>query len=95
MPVLVNKVVRDGVNAYLGRGGGNSVTRPPAAADEATTEWTKHARLSSLLFSAVSVGEGVQVEESVREELVRELVVLAHHPMVCELPYFFSFGRGL
>jgi len=92
MPDLVNRVVRDGVNAYLARGGTNSVTKFSTAADEVTTEWTKHARLSSLLFGAVSVGEESEVEESVREELVGELVILAHHPMVCELHCFFSFS---
>ena len=91
MPELMNRVVRDGMNAYLARGGSNLVAKSLAPTDEMTVEWTKHGRLSSLLFSAVSVGEEMEVEESVKEDLVGELVILAHHPMVCESPCFFSF----
>lgn len=80
MPEIINLVIKQGVLAFLAPTG--TYSSKAAAEGEQKKEWVKHKRLSSLFFSAVSFRRG-NIEVGIREKLLAELVVLAHHPLVC------------
>lgn len=80
LPQLINCVLRDGMNTFLSRGipPSKSITSGP---EEATISWNRHSRLSTLLLSAVSFSE--ELEVAIREDMIVELIVLGHHHMIC------------
>jgi len=81
-PKTTSHVVREALTAFVARGPpSQKATNDPS--DEVETPWNKQARLAALLLSAVSCGEGV--DAAVRETIVVELIVLAHHQLIC--PY--------
>ena len=65
----------------------NFVTREPHAhkavptTEESATARNKHGRLSALLLSSVTFPE--DVSDTLREDAVVELIVLAHHGLIC------------
>lgn len=76
-PQLTTTLARETVAAFLSRG--PLVAKAPSG--EEAPAWNKHARLASVLLSSVAYEEGVEAE--VRENLVTELVIVAHHELVC------------
>ncbi|KAF9561868.1 ARM repeat-containing protein [Agrocybe pediades] len=76
MPHLSDRVIREALSNFVARG-------PPAqkGADDQPEAWNKHSRLSALLLSTVSYGE--DVGSTLRENAVVELIVLAHHHLIC------------
>ena len=64
---------------------------PASSTEEAAVNqpWNKHARLASLLLSIVSYSD--EIDTLLREEAIVELVILAHHPLIC--PYVSLFSR--
>jgi hypothetical protein len=83
-PRITHRVVRDALVSFLSRDqlfeAAKAVT---ASREEQGPGWNKHERLFSLLLHSLSFEESVDVSE--REELLVELIVLAHHRLVCEL----------
>lgn len=77
LPELTNRVVRDALTTFVSRG-------PPSpkagSADEQAVSWNKESRLSTLLLSTVTFGDDVDL--AVREGLIADLIVLAHHRLV-------------
>lgn len=57
-------------------------TTKAASAEAVVPPRDKHARLSAVLLSAVTYEESVEAE--VKERLVTDLAVVAHHEYVCE-----------
>ncbi|KAJ7600549.1 armadillo-type protein [Mycena floridula] len=73
-PGTANKVIREAVTSFL--------THPiQSKTSEEETRWNKHPRLSALLLSSVSFDEGTS--DSIREEVVVSLSILAHHENIC------------
>lgn len=77
-PQLTTTLIRETVAAFLSRTA--SITKV-APGGEAPV-WNKHARLASILLSSVAYEENVDIE--VKEKLVTELAIVAHHELVCE-----------
>ncbi|RDB20660.1 eIF-2-alpha kinase activator gcn1 [Hypsizygus marmoreus] len=77
LPELTNRVLRDAMNTFLSR----AIPAPKSGASEESTTRNQHLRFSTLLLSAVSFTEELNLE--VREELVSELIILGHHPLIC------------
>lgn len=89
-PELTNLVMRDAMAVFLSRawtstGPVTSTTTTAAGSTEessaAGTPWNKHTRLSALLLSAVNFGPGV--DAGVRENAIANLIIVAHHTLVC------------
>ncbi|KAG6864935.1 hypothetical protein C0991_006286 [Blastosporella zonata] len=78
LPELTNKVVRDGLNAFLARG--TPVSK--SSDDGSSVPWNKHSRLVALLLSAVSFDE--EAEPKVREGVIVETVLIGHHHLICD-----------
>jgi len=78
-PILTNQVLREALRAFLAKG----PPPPPKVSQEESVEqaWNKHARVSSLLFSGVTFSD--DVDKHTRYQIVSDLVVLAHHSLVC------------
>ncbi len=47
--------------------------------------WNKHSQIAAVLLSSASCGEAVEV--GVKETLVTDLIVIAHHELVCECQF--------
>lgn len=82
LPKVVNAIVRDALSAYLQR-----PTPSPAKASNDTVEDSKplvnkQSRLLAYLSASASFAD--EVETAVREELLSDLVIIAHHPKICE-----------
>ncbi|KAF8959922.1 armadillo-type protein [Flammula alnicola] len=80
-PQLTDRVIREALSTFLARGPPTHKPAPSASADEPIPSWNKHGRLSALLLSSVSFSE--DVGPTLRENTVVELVVLAHHHLIC------------
>lgn len=78
-PKLTNLIIRESLAAFLLRG---PPVQPSTSPDDSPVQWNKHARLVALLLSAASFAE--EVESSVREEVVVQLIVLVHHDLICK-----------
>lgn len=76
-PMLTNQIIREALASFLAR----KPFTHNSTSDDVPFPWSKHARLSGLLLSAVSFKEGT--EACVREEAVVELIVLVHHRLIC------------
>ncbi|CAA7260345.1 unnamed protein product [Cyclocybe aegerita] len=77
-PGLVSKVIRDALFAFLSKGVPTAKATP---SDETVVPWNKHSRLAALLLSIVSFEE--TVDTSLRENIVVDFIVLAHHHLIC------------
>ncbi|KAG5642517.1 hypothetical protein DXG03_002618 [Asterophora parasitica] len=76
-PELTNRVVRDGLSAFLARG----IPSSAKSAEDGGQPWNKHSRLSTLLLSAINLPD--EIELTVREDLIVKLIILGHHHLVC------------
>lgn len=81
-PQLVNRVVRESLTAFLLRIKHSSTKTPIASEEEEESPTHKQARLSAFLFSAAAIDE--EIDLTVRESAIAELVVLGHHPIICK-----------
>lgn len=79
LPRVTNSTIRDAISVFVARGPPSTAS---SSADEQVT-WNKHATLSSLLVSSVAFGPEADV--AVREESVVEMLILAHHSLICSL----------
>ncbi|KDR69874.1 hypothetical protein GALMADRAFT_913484 [Galerina marginata CBS 339.88] len=79
-PQLTDRVIREALSVFLARGSPSLRPTIGATPEETTQPWNKHSRLSALLLSTVSFGE--DVDPTLRENIVVELIVLAHHNLI-------------
>jgi hypothetical protein len=82
-PKTANEIVRAGLAAYLGR------QRIATPKNQDTIEDDKPAinkqpRLLAFLAASAAFSGGTLAEPILREQLLAESVVLAHHPAICE-----------
>jgi len=96
-PTTASDLVRGGLVAYLARQ--RTVTSIPKNQNTSEDASEKPAvnnqpRLLAFLAASVAFGEGT--EPTLREQLLAELVVLAHHPEICtSLRVIRELGRSL
>ena len=79
-PQVINRVVSASLKAYL-----TKAVAPPTKAQTSTEETetktvSKEGRLSAFLISCAAVG--ADVEQSVRESLVLDLLIVSYHPAI-------------
>lgn len=79
LPLLTNQIAREALTTYISRGKPTS----SKAIDDQEVSWNKYGRLSTFLLNCVSFEESLDV--STRESLLVDLVVLAHHNLICML----------
>jgi len=79
LPQLTNCVIRDSVNTFISRG--PPASKAASSAEDLAKPWNDHARLSALLLSSVSFD--VDLDLTIREDLIVELIVIGHHDLVC------------
>jgi hypothetical protein len=82
MPQLTNCMVCDVLMAFLSEGKLSS-KGDPTSAENQHTSWSKCPHLSVFLLSTVSFGGDLDLD--VWEELLAELVIIAHHNLTCLL----------
>ena len=80
-PRTVSELVRAGLAAFLVRQRTSTPKNQNTSEDEKPTT-NKQPRLLAFLAASVAFGEGT--EPALREQLLAESVVLAHHPDICE-----------
>lgn len=80
-PKETNEVVRAGLMAYLARRQ-TSVPKNQNTSDDERPIIDKQPRL--LAFLAASAAFGDSAETTLHEQLLANLVILAHHPEICE-----------
>jgi len=81
MPKTASELVRAGLRAHLARPRTATPKNQNTSEDEKPTI-SKQSRL--LAFLAASAAFGEDTEAALREQLLAESVVLAHHPEICE-----------
>ena len=80
-PRLVGQIVKESLTALLGREKPSSSKATAVSEDENEKPSHKQARLAAFLASVGSIGEGVDL--ATRENLMAELIILGHHPIIC------------
>ena len=79
-PQLANRLIGDALTSFLSRGHPSSKAASTSTEDQ-VQPWNKQSRLSTLLLRVVSFGDDVDL--SLREKIVVEHIVLAHHGLLC------------
>jgi hypothetical protein len=84
LPKLTNDVVREALTVYLSRPASGPKVPTLSSSDDPTPPppVNKQGRLSGVLLSAVNFAEDVETE--IREEVLVQYVVVAHHPLACQ-----------
>ena len=85
-PQATNELVRAGLVAYLARRQ-TSVPKNQNTSDDEKPTANKQSRLLAFLAASVAFGNGA--EPTLREQLLVKLVILTHHPEICE--YFATY----
>jgi hypothetical protein len=80
-PKATNELVRAGLMAYLARRR-MSVPKNQNTFEDEKPAVNKQPRLLAFLAASAAFGDGA--EPTLREQLLAKLVVLAHHPEICE-----------
>lgn len=80
-PKESNELVRAGLMAYLARRR-TSVPKNPNTSEDEKPTINKQPRLLAFLAASAAFGDGA--EPTLREQLLANLVILAHHPEICE-----------
>lgn len=80
-PQLVSRVVRESLTASLSREKPSSAKAAVISEDENEKPTHKQTRLAAFLTSVGSIGDDVDL--TIRENLMAELVILGHHPIIC------------
>jgi hypothetical protein len=92
MPKTANELVRAGLEAHLARPRTAAPKNQNTSEDEKPTI-SKQPRLLAYLASSAAFGE--DTEASLREQLLAESVVLAHHPEICECLWVYTRSREI
>ena len=80
-PKTGSELVRAGLEAYLSRQR-TSIPKNQNTSEDEKPAVNKQPRLLAFLAASAAFGEGT--EPALREQLLAESVVLAHHPEICE-----------
>ena len=80
-PKETNELVRAGLMAYLARRR-TSVPKNQNTSEDEKPTINKQSRLLAFLVASAAFGD--DAEPTVREQLLAKLVMLAHHPEICE-----------
>jgi hypothetical protein len=80
-PKETNELARAGLMAYLGRRRTSVLKNQNASEDEKPTI-NKQSRLLAFLAACATFGDGA--EPTLREQLMAKLIILSHHPEICE-----------
>ncbi|KAF9047662.1 armadillo-type protein [Panaeolus papilionaceus] len=78
LPKLAPAIIREAVSAFCTRG---LPSPAKGLAEDTPVAWNKHARLSAILLSSATFEQGV--EQSVKEHAIIQLILIAHHDLVC------------
>ena len=81
-PQLVSQIVRESLTASLSREKPSSSKAAVVPEDENEKPSHKQARLVAFLASVGSIGEGIDL--AIRENILVELSILGHHPIICQ-----------
>ena len=83
-PELLNEVVSSALDAYLRR---DKLTPKVNQVGEDTSLSVKNqeSKLSSLLLTCAAFGDSI--DRALRESSLIRLIILGHHPAVCEYPF--------
>lgn len=82
-PQMMSRIVREALSSFVARDIRVQKVSAPVGADENAPVRNKQGRLAALLISSVSFGE--DTDTMLREKAVVDLIVLAHHQLIC--PY--------
>jgi hypothetical protein len=85
-PQIVNRIVRESLAGSLVRDKLSTSKTPVTLGEQPEVSLRRQARLLAFLFSAAAIGE--DVDRSIRENLMTELIVLGHHPAICRLQVY-------
>lgn len=81
-PETASGVVRAGLTAYLARRRTSTPKNQSTSAEDEKPVVNKQPRLLAFLSASAAFSEGT--ETTLREQLLSESIVLAHHPVICE-----------
>ncbi len=92
-PRQTGRIIREALSNFVARDPHAQKAAPTVSTEESATARSKHGRLSALLLSSVTFPE--DVNDTLREDAVVELIVLAHHGLICSYavlswPYGFA-----
>jgi len=85
-PQIVNRIVRESLAGSLVRDKLSTSKTLVTLGEQPEVSLRGQARLSAFLFSVAAIGE--DVDRSIRENLMTELIVLGHHPAICRPPVY-------
>lgn len=80
-PRQMGRIIREALSNFVAREPHAHKAGATTAIEESTSPRSKHGRLSALLLSSVTFAE--DVNDTIREDAVVELIVLAHHDHIC------------
>ncbi|KAH9485783.1 eIF-2-alpha kinase activator gcn1 [Psilocybe cubensis] len=80
-PQLTDRIIREALSSFIIRASVSHKTASGSISEESSQPWNKNSRLSTLLLSIVTFGE--EVGATLRENVVVELIILAHHNLIC------------
>ena len=81
-PKIASEVVRSGLTAYLARRRAAMPKNQGTCIEDEKPALNKQPRLLAFLSASAAFGE--DTEPTLREQLLSESIVLAHHPAICE-----------
>jgi hypothetical protein len=91
-PKIASELVRAGLAAYLARRRTATPKNQGASAEDDKPAVNKQPRLLAFLSASATFGEGT--EPTLREQLLSESIVLAHHPAICEYLWVGTLPRS-
>jgi hypothetical protein len=92
-PQLVNRIIRESLAESLMRDKPSTPNASGSLGEEHEVSAHRRVRLSAFLSSAAAISEDIDL--SVRESLMTELIVLGHHPAICRLSFISLRNRVL
>ena len=90
---LVNRIIRESLSEALMRDKPSTPNASGSPGEDHEVSTHRQVRLSAFLSSAAAINEDIDL--SVREGLMTELVVLGHHPAICRLIFMSLRNRVL
>jgi len=91
VPKATNDLIRAGLMAYIARRR-TSVPKNQKTSEDEKPAVNKQPRLLAFLAASAAFGDGAEL--TLREQLLSKLVVLAHHPEICECFASYNEIRG-
>jgi hypothetical protein len=82
VPKIASELVRAGLSAYLARRRTATPKNQGMLSEDEKPAINKQPLFLAFLSASAAFGEGA--EPTLREQLLSESIVLAHHPVICE-----------